>query len=47
MLLTLGAVVVSGLGKENRQEVIVLMLSIVGLTLFECNLTEYLTKRTF
>lgn len=31
----LGAVVVSGLGKENRQEVIVLMLSIVGLTLFE------------
>ena len=31
----MGAVAVSGLGKENRQEVIVLMLSIVGLTLFE------------
>ena len=31
----LGAAAVSGLGKENRQEIIVLMLSIVGLTLFE------------
>ena len=31
----LGAVAVSGLRKENRQEIIVLMLSIVGLTLFE------------
>lgn len=31
----LGAVVVSGWQKENRKEVLVLMLSIVGLTLFE------------
>lgn len=31
----LGAAAVSGLGKENRQEIIVLMLSIAGLTLFE------------
>ena len=31
----LGAAAVSGLEKENRREIIVLMLSIVGLTLFE------------
>ena len=31
----LGAAALSGLGKENRQEIIVLMLSIAGLTLFE------------
>ena len=30
----LGAAALSGLGKENRQEIIVLMLSIAGLTLF-------------